>query len=152
MLNFFFGVVEATLVNFQRTDGEDVGIISGDRPGKGAGVVLHRGLLADFRGDVGDLRNVGGQRVHVVQGKADGGAGLGAAGLHGSGAGNHDDHLGAEVGKDIGAGLTEAVAVGEQHHYRGDAPGHAEHGQRAAAAVVTHRLIGFLEQVVKHIE
>ena len=74
-----------------------------------------------------------------------------SAGLHGSAARNHDDELGAEIGEDVGAGLTKTIAIGEQHDHRGDAPGHAQHGQCRAAAVVTHGAVSFTEQITKHI-
>ncbi len=98
-----------------------------------------------------NLGKVGGQHVHVFQGEADGPTRLLSTCL-GGGAIGHDDHqLGAEVGEDVGAGLAKTVAPGQQHDHGGDAPGHAEHGKRGAAAIVPHGVIGFLKQIAKHI-
>ena len=74
-----------------------------------------------------------------------------ATGLHGSRARHHDDELGAEVGEDVGAGPAETVAIGQQHDDRGNAPGHAQHGERGAAPIVAHGSIGFLKQITKHV-
>src|SRR4029077_9734817 len=52
--------------------------------------------------------------------------------------------------ENIGAGLAEPVAVGQQHHNRGDTPSHAEHGERGAATVVPHSAVGFVEQITQH--
>jgi hypothetical protein len=65
-------------------------------------------------------------------------------------AGNHDEKLGSEIGKDVGEGAAEAVAVGEKHDDGGDAPGHAQHGEGGAAPVVAHGIVGLLEQVADH--
>ena len=73
-------------------------------------------------------------------------------GLHGSAARNHDDQLGAEVGEDIGAGLAKTIAISQQHDHGGDAPGHAQHGERSAAAVVPHGAVGFAEQITEHMK
>ena len=138
-LYLVFQVVEASLLQLEGADVKHVGIIAGDREIENPGVVLDVGLLADFGSDVGDLGKIGGKRFDVFLGKADWDSRLLAARLHGSPARNHDHQLGAEIGKDVGAGLAEAIAVGQQHDHRGDAPGHAEHGERSAAAVVPHR-------------
>ena len=73
-----------------------------------------------------------------------------AASLHRSTARNHDHQLGAEIGEDVGAGLAETIAVSEQHDHRGDAPGHAEHGERGAAAIVPHGAVSFASKSREH--
>src|ERR1019366_9086562 len=78
--------------------------------------------------DVGDLWDVGGEQIDVVEGEADGRAGLLAAGLHGGAHGNHNHEFGSEVGKNVGASAAEAISVGKEHDDGGDAPGHAEDG------------------------
>src|SRR5438034_290137 len=60
------------------------------------------------------------------------------------------DQLGAEVGKDVRAGLAESGAVSKQHDNSGYTPPHAQHGQSSAAAVMTHCRAGFLQQIAKH--
>ncbi len=100
-------------------------------------------LLVHFGSDVGDLRKIGGERVHVIESKADLHAGLLTARLHGGAARDENHQLGAEVGEDGLAGFSKAVAVGQQHHDRGNAPGHAQHGESSAAAVVPHGTVSF---------
>ena len=77
-------------------------------------------------------------------------AGLVAAGLLAGAAGEDADVVGAPLGKDGLDGAGEAGAVGEQQHNRGDAPGHADHGDGGAAAIVEHRLPGLSEDVFQH--
>ena len=115
------------------------------------GVVLDVRLLADFRRDMGDLGKIGGERFHIFLREADGDPGFLPARLHGSAARNHDHQLGAEIGEDIGAGLAKAIAISQQHDDRGDAPRHAQHGERSAAPVVPHGAVGFVEQITEHI-
>jgi len=116
----------------------------------GASVVLHGRILVATGSDVGDLRDVGGEQVEVVQCDANLCAGLLAAGLHGGTAGNDDHELGSEVGEDVGNGVAETIAVGKEHDHRGDAPGHAQHGERGAPPIVAHGVVGLLEQVAHH--
>ena len=92
----------------------------------------------------------GGDAIHVVQSEADLDAGFVAAGLLAGAAGKDADGVGAPLGKDRLDGVAEAVAVGEQQHDRGDAPGHADHGDGGAAAVEEHRLPGLGENVFEH--
>src|ERR1700681_5067343 len=96
-----------------------------------------------------DLGKVRGQRLHIFLGKADERSRLLATGLHGSPARHNNDELGAEIGKDVGAGPAETVAISEQHDYRSNAPSHAKHGERGTAAIVPHGAVGFLDQMMK---
>ena len=48
---------------------------------------------------------------------------------------------------DVLDGVAKSVAVGKKHDHGGDAPSHAQHGERGAAPVMAHRVIGFLEEV-----
>ena len=114
-------------------------------------VVLDAGLLADFGRDMGDLGKVGGQCLNVILGESNKVSGLLSAGLHGSAARDYDDELGPEIGEDVGAGPAKAIPIREQHDDGGDAPRHAQHGERGAAAIVPHGAVGFLEQIMKHI-
>ena len=41
-------------------------------------------------------------------------------------------------------------AYGAMQYNRGYTPGHAEHGEGGAPAVMAHGIVGFLEQVSKH--
>ncbi len=99
---------------------------------------------------MGDLRDVGGKQIDIVQCNAGLRAGLLAAGLHGGAAGNHNEELGSKVGKDVGASAAEAIAVGKKHDDGRDAPGHAQHRERCSPPVVAHGVVRFLEQVADH--
>src|SRR4029077_4956703 len=63
---------------------------------------------------------------------------------------HHNDQLGAEISKDVGAGPAKAVTISEQHDHRGNAPGHSQHGECGAAAIGAHGAVRFLEQIVEH--
>src|SRR5207302_5602435 len=104
-LQLVFRVVEATLPEVEGADINDVGIITGDSPGENPGVVLDACLLADFGCDMGDLGKVGGKRFYILLSKADEDSRFLTPGLHGGTARHHNDELGAEIGKDVGAGL-----------------------------------------------
>ena len=93
---------------------------------------------------MGDLRDVGSEPIDVIERNANLCASLFAAGLHGRSARDHNEELGSKVGKDVGAGAAETIAVGKQHDDGGDSPGHAEHGEGGAAPVVAHGVVGFL--------
>ena len=56
----------------------------------------------------------------------------------------------APLGKDGLDGAGETGAVGEQEDNGGDAPGHADHGDGGAAAVVDHCFPGLGEDVFEH--
>src|SRR5204862_715394 len=102
----------------------DVGIIAGNVEVERSRLVLDVRLLGGFGGDVSNLRNVGGGRVHVGKGKPYGCTGLLATSLHGDAARNHDHLLGAEVGEDRVGGPAEAVAISQQQHDGGYTPSH----------------------------
>src|SRR5439155_15850055 len=135
---------------FERTDGIDVGIIAGNVEVERSRLVLDVRLLGGFGSDVSDLRNVGGERVHVGKGKPYGRTGLLTAGLHRAAARDHDHQLGAEVGEDVGGGPAEAVAISQQQDDRGYTPSHAKHGEGGAPTVVLHSAVGFVEQITEH--
>src|ERR1700674_2824475 len=149
-LDLVFHVVEPALLQPEGADRHDVGIVAGDTPCENPGVVLDACLLAGFGSDVGDLGKVGGKRLYIILSKADEVSRLLTTGLHGSTARHHDDKLSAEICKDVGAGPSKSIAISEQHDHRSDPPGHAQHGQRRAAAIVTHGGIGFVEQIAHH--
>jgi hypothetical protein len=77
---------------------------------------------------VGDLGKIGGQGIHIFHGELDRLSGFLTAGLHGGASRNDDDQLGPKILEDVGDRSAEAVSVGEQHDYRRNTPGHAEHG------------------------
>src|SRR5678815_1905646 len=150
VLHLVFWVVEAALRQFECADGNDVRVVAGNVEVERPSLVLDVCLLGCFGGDPSDLRNIGGEHVHVVKGKAYGRTGLLAASLHGGTARNHYHQLGAEVGEDVGACPTEAVAVSKQQDDCGYAPSHAEHGESGAPTVVLHSAIGLSEQIPEH--
>ena len=55
VLHLILRVVQAALVEFQRADGEDVGIIAGNAEIERPCLVLDIGLLGGFGSDLGDL-------------------------------------------------------------------------------------------------
>src|ERR1039457_1115019 len=97
-----------------------------------------------------DSGNAVGDAIDVVQGKADARPRLIATGLLTGSAAPEDDRVGSELGEDGLDGVTETGAIGDQQHDGGDAPGHADHGDGGAAAVVDHRLPGLSEDVLEH--
>ena len=142
-LDLILHVVKAALAQFQGTNGIHSRVISAGGEDEVPVVVLHIGLFFDIGRDVRDLGKIGGERVDVILREANLHSGFLAPGLHGSFTRNHDDELSPEIRKDVGAGLAETIAVGEQHDDRGDAPSHAQHGERGSAAIVAHGRIGF---------
>ena len=149
-LDLILGIVEAPLLEAQRADAESVGVFAIDAHGVGASVVLHGRILLATGSDVCDLRDVAGEQVDVIQREAGWRTRLLAARLHRGAAGDHDDQLGPEVSENVGASAAEAIPVSQQHDDGGDTPGHAQHGERGAAPVVAHGVVGFLEQVAHH--
>ena len=97
-----------------------------------------------------DFRKRGGDAVDVIEGEADLDAGFIAAGLLAGFAGENADGVGAPLGKDGFNGVGEAVAIGEEQHDGGDAPGHADGGDGGAAAIEEHRLPSLAENVFEH--
>src|SRR5579863_100258 len=150
-LDLVFQVVEASLSQLECADIHHVGIVAGDGPRENPRVVLDTGLLAGFGCDMRDLGKIGSERVYIIQSKADEHSRFLTAGLHGSAARNHDDQLRTEIGKDVRTSLAKTISISEQHDHGGDAPSHAQHSERSAAAIVPHGAVGFLEQITKHI-
>src|SRR5262249_19036707 len=93
---------------------------------------------------------VGGKRVYILLSKADDDSRFPTACLHSSTARNNDDEFAPKIGEDVSAGPPESIAIREQHDHRCDAPCHAEHGQGGATAIVPHRGVGFVEQIIEH--
>src|ERR1017187_10077028 len=128
-------IEDATLAGRELHDvlvgGED----SVHAPGVGMQVILHGDILGDVGRDVPDSGNTVGDAIDVIEGEAHTHAGLVAAGLLTGAAGKDADGVSAPFGKDGLEGASKAVAVSQQQHYGGDAPGHADHGNGGAAAV-----------------
>ena len=97
-----------------------------------------------------DFRERGGNAVDVIEGEANLDACFIAAGLLAGFAGENADGVGAPLGKDGFDGVGKAVAIGEEQHDGGDAPGHADRGDGGAAAIVEHRFPGLAENVFEH--
>jgi hypothetical protein len=77
-------------------------------------------------------------------------AGLLAPGLLAGRSREHSDEVGAELGKNRFDGPAKAGPIGHQQHHRSNAPGHANHGDERAPAVVEHGLVCLGEQVAEH--
>ncbi len=113
-------------------------------------IVLHGDVFV-YRGrDVIDAGNAGHEAVDVVEGEADLDAGFFSAGLFAGAAGKDADDVGAPLREDGLDGAAEAGSVSQQEDHGGNTPGHADHGDGGAAAVVDHRLPGLAENVFQH--
>ena len=147
----FGAVEEAALIGSELDDVGVGGARADDGPGVGMEIVLD-GLILKLHGrDVDDFRQGGGDAVDVIEREADLDTGFIAAGLLAGFAGEKADGVGAPLGKDGFNGVGEAVAIGEEQHDGGDAPGHADGGDGGAAAIEEHRLPGLAENVSEHI-
>ncbi len=146
----FGAIEEAALIDVEFEDVLVPGAHAVHAPGVDMQVILHRDILGDGGRDVPDSGNTGGDAIDVIEGKADTHAGLVSAGLLAGGSREDADGLGAPLREDGLDGAAEAVAIGQQQHYGGDAPGHADHGNGGAATVVEHRLPGLSEDVLEH--
>src|SRR5581483_10558587 len=149
-LHLVLCVVEPSLVDSQRMYVDRVGVLSRDRHRESTDVVLNVCVFADVRGDMGNLWEIGGEDVDIVKCQAQLLARLLPTRLHRGTAGDNNHQLGAEISEDVGTGLSETVAVGQQDDDRGDAPRHTQYGQGSAAPVVPHGRVGFLEQIPSH--
>src|ERR1700691_1816880 len=69
-LDLIFGIIEASLRQGQGADIESVGVFAIDAHRVRARIVLHGYILVATGRDVSDLRDAGGEQVHVIQGKA----------------------------------------------------------------------------------
>jgi len=96
--------------------------------------------LADS-GDSGD------GAVHIVEGETHLHACLVTARLLAGAAGKYANGASAELFEYGFECMAESCPVGEQENHGGNAPGHADHGDRGAAAVEEHRLPGLAENV-----
>src|SRR3954451_1908871 len=150
MLDLVLHVEETSLLELERSDRIHGGIIPADRKRERPVLILHIRLLPDFRRDVRDLRQIRGKRIHIFLGEPNLHSRLLTARLHGSFSRHNNDELRPEVRENIRAGLPKAVAVSQQHDDGRNAPRHAQHSQRRASPVVTHRVISFLQQIANH--
>lgn len=149
-LSFVLPVVPAPLID---ADGADVAgnrIFAHQIEVKGAVLVLDGGRFAVARGDMRDLRNIGAQQVDVIERELDFGAGFVGTRLHRRSPRDDEHHLRSERGKNVIAGATEAISVCEEHADGGNPPSHAKHGQRGAAPIVAHRVVGLGEDIAHH--
>ena len=89
---------------------------------------------------------------HVVGRDADALAGALAAGLQAGLAGERDRRRRRRTrrGSRASSAPAEAVAVGQQHHHRDDAPRDAEHRQRRAEAVAGQADEGLAHDLAQH--
>ena len=126
------------------------GVDAADAIVRTARAVGDHAILEGFGRDVLQQRNFGADVVEIVDGEADLRAGLGASGLQFGAAGKDEDEIRAERAEGGPESALEAGAVGEQEHDRRDAPGHAEHGEHAAAPVVAQRVVGLGGEIEDH--
>ena len=99
------------------------------------------GATVDQAGDaVFDKSDIGELQFHLH-------ASLLAAGLLAGGARKDAHQVGAKLGKDCFDGPAEAGSIRHQQDHRGNAPGHTDHGDQRAPAIVKHGFVGLREQV-----
>src|SRR6185437_916495 len=75
---------------------------------------------------------------------------FGTAGLLRRASREHADDLRAERGEYSVYRAAESRTVRQQQHDGSNAPGHAQHGEHGAAAIVLHRSVGLSEEVFEH--
>jgi hypothetical protein len=147
----FFGPTEkAALIGLQLQNFLIGGADPIDLPCIGVQIVLHRHFFPAYGRNMRDAGNAVRDAVQVVQGQAHLHASLVTARLFARAARKDADGVGAPLGKNGLEGAAHACAVGQQQHHRGDAPGHADHGDGRAAAVEEHRLPRLTEYVLEH--
>ena len=88
--------------------------------------------------------------IHIVQRKAHSDPGLVAAGLLAGLARKEADGVACPTRRRSPGWRGRSLPIGQQQHHRGDAPGHADHRDGRAAAVVEHRLPRLAEYVLEH--
>jgi hypothetical protein len=113
-------------------------------------IVLDGDVIVCGGRDVRNFRQHRGDAIDVVEREADLDTGFVAASLLAGLAGEKADGVGAPLGKDGLNGVGEAVAVSEQEHHGGNAPGHADGGDGRAAAIEEHRFPSLGENVFQH--
>src|SRR5438132_10205044 len=112
--------------------------------------VLHRGLQLRLTGNVAHQRHHIAQHFYIVIGKADLHSGLVSASLLRSAPRENPDGSGAEAFKNGLDGAGKAFAISKQKNHRGNAPGHAEHGENGLAQSVPHRTLRLFEKIPFH--
>src|SRR2546422_1033287 len=112
--------------------------------------VLHRGFQLRLTGNVAHQRHHIAQHFYIVIGKADLHSGLVSASLLRSAPRENPDGSGAEAFKNGLDGAGKAFAISKQKNHRGNAPGHAEHGEHGLAHVVPHGGISLFEKIAFH--
>ena len=150
MLHVVGVVEESSLCDVEIPDRLNRRIEAHHGKGKGAVIVLHRGILLQHADDVAAERNIVAQKFDIVIGEADLNAGLVASCLLRGAAGEDSDGGCAKALEDGLNGFAEAVAVGEEQHDSGDTPGHSRHGEQGTAQVMAHGGVGLFEQVAVH--
>src|ERR1700723_1465458 len=150
VLVLIFHVVKTARAQFEGANRNYIRIIPAHRERKDPGVVLDVNLFLDFRRDMRNLGKVGGERLDIVLSEADLNSRFLAAGLHGCFSRHHDGQLRTEIRKNIRESLAKTIAIGQQHDDRCDSPTHAQHGESCAAPIVTHGVVGLVEQITEH--
>src|SRR5438874_9654523 len=112
--------------------------------------VLHSGLQLRLTGNVAHQRHHIAQHFYIVIGKADLHSGLVSASLLRSAPRENPDGSGAEAFKNGLDGAGKAFAISKRKNHRGNAPGHAEHGEHGLAHVVPHGGISLFEKIAFH--
>ncbi len=138
-----FGNVEAAHMSIRSVDSADA--VSGAARAEG-----REALFRHFGRNALEQRNFGADVIEIVDVQANLGSGFGASGLEFGAAGEDENQVGAEGTEGGPESTLEASTVGEKQDHRGDTPGHAEHGEERAAAIVAQGGVGLVGEVGDH--
>src|ERR1700679_1971494 len=130
-----FGDVEAAHVSVRSVDAAHA--VSGAARAEGG-----EALFGHFGRNTLEQRNFAADVIEIVDGEANLGSGFGASSLEFSAAGENEDQVGAEGTEGGPESALEAGTVGEKQDDGSDAPGHAQHGEQSAAAIVAQGSVG----------
>src|SRR5208283_6022345 len=103
-----------------------------------------------FGGNALQQRDFGADVIEVIDREADLGSSFSSSRLQFRAAGENEDQIRAEGAKGGPYSPFKASAVSEQKHDRGDAPGHAQHGEQTAPPVVAQRIVGLSCEIENH--
>ena len=146
----FGPVEEASRIRIQFEDVLEVRPDAVHFPRVGVQIVLHGHVLPLHGRNMKDARHGIRHAVQVVHGEANLHSRLVAAHLLAGPARKHADEVGAPLRKDVLDGPVEPCPVGEQQHHRRNTPGHPDHSDGCAPAVIDHRFPGLTENVFQH--
>src|ERR1700730_1636871 len=109
----------------------------------------HAALLEHFGREPFEQRHLVTDVVQIFDRETDFAARLGTTRLMRGATGKEEDQIGAEGAERRPQTALESRSVRQKQHHRGDAPGHAEHGEDAASLVMAQGAIGLGSKFVE---